>query len=110
MTYAKRYEEVRRAAREEVCYRCLIQGATSPSTPGLIVNISPLGCMIRCSAEPAFGTIVHFELPQVGTVQGRVMWAIGARMGVEFDTQMPLEPYLAMLGDMSHPGDEMGIY
>ncbi len=110
MSKALRPEEGRRATREEVCYRCEVSVPHRAPVAGLIVNISPFGCMLRCTESIACGATVAFELPRLGRWQGLVIWSVGGRLGVEFDRDIALEPYLAILGDLRRPGDEMGIY
>lgn len=103
-------KEGRRAPREEVCYRCEIGGPALPAMKGLIVNISSHGCMIRCAKDAQTGLRVSFRLPVIGACEGLIVWAIGGRIGVEFDHAIATEPYLAMIGAMSRSGDEMGLY
>ncbi len=110
MPLAKRQREMRRFSREEVCFRCEIAGPQFEAAAALLVNISPLGCMIRCSREVAPGTRVGFVLPLAGRIEARIVWAIGGRMGLEFDEEIDAEPYLGMLDKLRRPGDEMGIY
>jgi hypothetical protein len=110
MSLAYRPQDKRRFSREEVCFRCEIAGQDFGPVSGLIVNISPLGCMLRCSAPVQRGISVHFTLPVAGRIDGRIVWAVGGRMGLEFDEEIDAPPYLAMLDQLRRPGDEMGIY
>jgi len=110
MPFSSNPKEGRRAPREEVCYRCQISAPALPATAALIVNISPYGCMVRCSKDVQTGTRVSFKLPVIGPCEGLIVWAIGGRLGLEYDSPIPLQPYLAMLGEMSRSGDEMGLY
>lgn len=103
-------KEGRRAPREEVCYRCQIGGQTLSPTTALIVNISPYGCMIRCNKDVQSGTALRFTLPVIGACEGQIVWAIGGRLGFEFKSPLPLDPYLAMLAEISRSGDELGLY
>jgi len=110
MPLAHRPKDMRRFSREEVCFRCEITGPDFGSAFGLIVNVSPLGCMIRCSQDAKPDTAVSFALPIAGRIQARIVWAIGGRMGLEFDEEIDAAPYLAMLEQLRRPGDEMGSY
>ncbi len=110
MPLAHRPKDMRRFAREEVCFRCEFTGPDFGPVNALIVNISPLGCMLRCSKPVTTGMPVSFVLPAAGRIQARIVWAIGGRMGLEFDEEIYAAPYLAMLDQLHRPGDEMGIY
>lgn len=110
MSLAQNPREMRRVSREEVCYRCEIAGPDFGPASALIVNISPLGCMIRCSKEVRPDMVVSFILPIAGRCEARIVWAIGGRIGLEFSRPIDVDPYLAMLDHLRRPGDEMGIY
>jgi hypothetical protein len=110
MTQARIPSDARRAVRHEVCYRCEMSGIDFPAASGLIVNLSAQGCMIRCSQDAPCGTALRFALPILGQWQGTVVWAIGGRIGVEFDQHIPLQSYLPVLDQMMRPNDEMGVY
>jgi hypothetical protein len=110
MSVAHRPREMRRFSREEVCCRIEIHGPDFGPVNALIVNISPLGCMLRCSLPVQSGTRIHFNLPLAGRIEATIVWAIGGRMGLEFSEEVDAPPYLAMLDQLKRPGDEMGIY
>jgi len=101
---------MRRAARHDVCYRCEIAGVQAEPIHALLVNISPLGCMMRCSRAEATDRTVHFTLPVAGRREARIVWAMGGRIGVEFLQPIDAGIYPAMLEQLDRPGDEMGIY
>ena len=110
MSIARRPKDMRRFQREEVCFRIEIAGPDQEPANALIVNISPLGCLLRCSKPMTADTTLHFVLPAAGRVEARVVWAIGGRIGLEFSEEIDAKPYLAMLDQLHRPGDEMGIY
>jgi hypothetical protein len=110
MSIAKRPKDMRRFQREEVCFRIEINSPDQLPANALIVNISPLGCLLRCSKPTMADTTLHFILPTAGRVEARVVWAIGGRIGLEFSEEIDAGPYLAMLDQLHRPGDEMGIY
>jgi hypothetical protein len=110
MSAAHNPKELRRAHRESVCYRCEVETVDGQSVLGLIVNISPYGCMIRTGRELGIGSPLNFALPITGRQTARVVWSMGGRTGLEFDRPIDLDPFLAMLADLTRPGDEMGIY
>ncbi len=110
MSIAPRTKDKRRFSREDVCFRCEIAGPDFEPAHALIVNISPMGCMIRCSREAEPDPFVSFTLPHAGRIEGRIVWAIGGRMGVEFAEEIEAGAYLPMLPHLHRPGDEMGTY
>jgi hypothetical protein len=110
MSIAKRPKDMRRFQREEVCFRIEIAGPAQAPANALIVNISPLGCLLRCSQPTQPDAELHFTLPTAGRIQARVIWAIGGRIGLEFSEEIDATPYLAMLDQLNRPGDEMGSY
>ncbi|MBO9576205.1 MAG: PilZ domain-containing protein [Sphingobium sp.] len=103
-------KEMRRAVRQDVCYRCEMAVDSVNQISALMVNISPLGCLMRCSKDIPQGTILSFALPLVGRCEARVVWAMGGRIGMEFTKTIESHPYLAMLEHLNRPSDEMGIY
>jgi len=110
MPLAHKPKDMRRFHREEVCFRVEISGPTLELASALIVNISPLGCLLRCSQPLEPGAELHFDLPLAGHIVARVVWVMGARVGLEFHEEIDAAPYLAMLPKLHRPGDEMGIY
>ena len=110
MSVAYRQKDLRRFSREEVCFRVELAGPDFEPASGLIVNISPLGCMVRCSQPVEQGASLRFSLPMAGRIEARVVWVMGGRMGLEFSEEIDAKPYLAMLDHLRRPGDEMGIY
>jgi hypothetical protein len=110
MPIAHKPKDQRRFQREEVCFRIEIAGPDLESSSALIVNISPLGCLLRCSQPLVPGAELRFDLPLAGRIEARVVWVLGARIGLEFHEEVDAKPYLAMLPQLHRPGDEMGIY
>ena len=110
MSLAQKPQEMRRAERHAVCYRCEIAGAGPGLVSGLMVDISALGCMLRSSFAFEQGSMVTFILPVAGRCEARVVWSIGGRVGMEFTRPFEPAPFLAMLDQLVRPGDEMGIY
>jgi len=110
MSLAHRLKEMRRFSREDVCFRCELAGPDFEPANGLIVNISPMGCMIRCTRDVELGTFVSFVLPVAGRIEARIVWSIGGRMGLEFAEEISAAAYLPMLPMLHRPSDEMGIY
>jgi hypothetical protein len=110
MSLAPRPQEMRRAERHEVCYRCEIADAGPKRVSALMVDISALGCMMRSSHPFAQGAVLSFPLPRYGKCEARVVWAIGGRVGLEFIKPIDAAPFLAMLTHLVRPGDELDIY
>lgn len=110
MSLAHKPKDMRRFHREDVCFRVEIAGPDQPPASALIVNISPLGCLLRCSQPVKPDAALHFRLPQAGHIEARVVWAMGGRIGLEFREEIDAAPYLSMLDQLHRPGDEMGIY
>ncbi len=84
-------------AREVVEIPSQIWGATLAPTPAMIINISPHGCMVRCDEMVPMGEHLTLDFPLLGALRGLVIWSLGARMGVEFETPISLEAYLNLL-------------
>jgi hypothetical protein len=110
MSLAPRPKEMRRVERQAVCYRCEINGIGAGTVSGLLVDISPLGCLIRCSREVVQGTVVSFDLPIAGQIKATIIWSMGGRIGMEFTEPVDLAPYFDMLSHLQRPSDEMDIY
>lgn len=91
-----KYAEQRRAPRDEVALptRMFTQDHASDV---LLVNISPLGFMVREYGETPKGTIIRLALPRLGQITARVMWSLGGRVGAEFIKPIDSYAYTAML-------------
>lgn len=87
----------RRAPREAIDCPSRFWFAALPPADALIVNVSPHGCMVRSDSSVPIGARVTVDVPGVGDLRGQVIWALGARFGVEFEETIELEPYLGML-------------
>ncbi len=98
--------EGRRAPRDDVDFHCQIRLASGVLYAHL-VNISPLGCMVRCAATAAPDEAVTLRLPILGPTAGRIAWAKLDRMGVEFARAIDPHVYaqlLAQLNPEARPG------
>ena len=90
----------REVGRDEVSYR------TRATAPGgftallHIVNVSAMGFMARCEHELVPGEKLSVSLPRVGTLAAEVKWALGGRIGCQFDKTIDLAPYLELLAEM----------
>ena len=107
MSLARSTADSRRAPRETVDCPTQIEGMRCPRTDALIVNVSPFGCMIRCDRIVPIGSILSVDLPSTGQQHGKVMWSLGARLGIEFHAEIPLDDNLAMLPLMAASPDDM---
>lgn len=109
MSLAYSTAESRRAPRETVDCQTLIRGTRCPPTDALIVNISPHGCMLRCDRVVPIGAKLTVDLPSIGTLRAAVIWSLGSRLGLEFETCISLDHYLAMLPLMKASFDGMRL-
>jgi hypothetical protein len=94
----------REAPRDEVHYRSRGTLADGATLQLLIVNMSARGLMARCEASLTEGDAIRVRLPAVGTVSGKVRWALGGRFGCELDQVIPLADYMLVLATMVAQG------
>ena len=92
-----KYAEQRRAPRDEVALPTRMFTQDQRGSDVLLVNISPLGFMVREYGETPKGTIVRIALPRLGQVSAKVMWSLGGRLGAEFIKPIDSYAYTAML-------------
>jgi len=59
---------------------------------GVLRNISPDGAMVKAEEPLALGAKARLELPSIGCPIGVVRWTQGNRAGLEFESQVELEP------------------
>lgn len=100
MSLAYQPVEGRRSPRDDVDFHCQARLA-SGEVHAHIVNISPLGCMIRCTATTTVDEGVILRLPLLGATAGRVAWAKIDRVGIEFARPIDTEMYARMLAQMN---------
>jgi diguanylate cyclase (GGDEF)-like protein len=62
------------------------------SLKGVLRNISPDGAMIKAEESLALGAKARLELPSIGCPIGVVRWTQGNSAGLEFESQVELEP------------------
>ena len=91
-----KYAEQRRSPRDDVALptRMFTQDSASDV---LLVNISPLGFMVREYGETPKGTIVRLGLPRLGQVSAKVVWSRGGRVGAAFIKPLDRYAYSPML-------------
>lgn len=94
-------KDLRRDQREEVHHRTRGTGPDGRSVTLLLVNISAGGLMARCEAAYRPGDRIDVRLPVVGTAVAEVRWALGGRIGCQFDRTIPLADYLPMLAELT---------
>ena len=87
----------RREDRDEVHHRTRSTHADGRTLQMLVVNISPHGFMARCEAPVTEGDLLRVVLPGVGHVDAHVRWALGGRMGCQFDKPIPLAHYYDLI-------------
>lgn len=97
---AAKYEH-RQEPRDEVYYRArAINLDANCLLPMLVVNLSPGGLMARCEVPLAPGDRFRVVLPAAGTRVAEVRWALGGRIGCQFDQPIPLLDYAHALAAM----------
>lgn len=96
--------DARGAPRDEVMHRTRATLSDSAPVKLVIVNISASGLMARCEAPPMVGDGLRVHLPILGEVAAVVRWALGGRIGCEFDRNIPLAEYYGMLSTMLRAG------
>lgn len=89
--------EARQQPRDEVHYRARGRNAAGERLPLHVVNTSIGGFMARTEGEHERGERIAVLLPVVGELEATIRWALGGRIGCQFD--LPVEPlvYRAML-------------
>lgn len=91
------YSDIRREDRDEVHHRTRATHADGRVLPVLVVNLSPHGFMARCEAPVADGDAIRVMLPGVGQRAAKVRWALGGRIGCQFDQPIALAHYYELL-------------
>jgi hypothetical protein len=94
------YSDPRREGREDVYYRARAFGPDAKQLGFIIVNISPHGLMARCDDPLEMGDRIRVALPHAGTVVAEVRWALGGRMGCQFERAIDLASYYELISAM----------
>lgn len=94
------YAEIRREDRDEVHVRARGVGQAGEPLRLLVVNISSHGLMARCEQPVAQGDRVTITLPIVGRKTGEVRWALGGRIGVQFEQAIGRATYYEILAHL----------
>jgi hypothetical protein len=81
----------RRAPRDEVALPTRMLDAERRAADVLLVNISPLGFMVREYGATPKGAVVRLVLPRLGELEATIVWSLGGRIGAEFTK--PIDPY-----------------
>lgn len=90
-------EQQRRAPRDDVALPTRMLDADRRAADVLLVNISPLGFMVREYCTTQKGALVRLVLPRLGELEARVAWSLGGRIGAEFTKEIDPYAYAAML-------------
>lgn len=101
MSLAYQPVEGRRAPRDDVDYHCQVRIGASGIANAHLVNISPLGCMIRCTATALPDDGITLRLPIIGPAGGRIVWVKLDRIGIEFAGAIDPRPYALMLEQLN---------
>lgn len=94
------FADYRREGRDEVHYRVRAFGPDGKSLNLIIVNISPHGMMARCEANLNVGDALRVDLPVIGVKLGDVRWALGGRIGCQFDGAIDLAGYYELIAKL----------
>jgi hypothetical protein len=87
----------RRAPRDEVALPARMLDADRRAADVLLVNISPLGFMVREYGMTPKGAVVRLVLPRLGECEATVVWSLGGRVGAQFTKKIDPYAYAAML-------------
>ncbi len=91
------FSDIRREDRDEVHYRTRAVHADGRPLQVLVVNLSPHGFMARCEARMADADLIRITLPGVGQLATHVRWALGGRIGCQFERPISLAHYYELL-------------
>ena len=69
------------------------------------INISADGLLMRFESGLEPGDILIFRLPVIGRRAAKVIWSLGGKTGVQFETTIAAEDYLPTLRAMGARGD-----
>lgn len=93
----------RRVDREEVFHRTTVSINGRAPARALVVDLSPLGCMVRCEAPAEPGQPIAVALPGAGQVAASVAWSIMGRIGVAFVKPLTQDSYDSVLNSIRTP-------
>lgn len=86
--------------RDEVQHRARAIGPGAASLALLVVNISEDGLMARCEAVLQPGDVISIDLPDIGRMDAQIRWALGGRIGCQFEQRIAPDAYGTMLTAM----------
>lgn len=89
--------ELRRAARHTVDYSVIAEHRSRSDLSLHIINISAHGFLIDGAPELERGERVIIRLPEVGRIEGYVIWMQGERAGFQFERIIRLDVFFDML-------------
>lgn len=92
--------EERIEPREEVYHRTRATLADRRQPAVLVVNVSPSGLMLRSDASVVVGECVRVWLPGLGETVATVRWALGGRIGCQFEQPISAPRFRALLAAM----------
>ena len=69
------------------------------------INISADGLLMRFEGGLEAGDIVILRLPVIGRMAAKVIWSLGGKTGVQFETSIAAADYLPTLRAMGARGD-----
>ena len=69
------------------------------------VNISADGLLMRFERELEIGDLIVFRMPIIGRTAAKVVWSLGGKTGVQFETSISAEDYLPLIRALGGRGD-----
>jgi hypothetical protein len=89
--------ENRRIGRDEIEFRTVLIDHSGRPTDALLVDISPLGFMVRARHSFAANAVLKLRLPLLEDVPAHTVWSLGGRTGCQFLTELSNVDYARLL-------------
>lgn len=85
--------DLRRDVRVMITYRTTIMPHGAAPTGAVALNLSRFGVLLSCTTPPESGQAILVRLPFAGDVPAEIVWAMGERIGCQFDRPFALDDY-----------------
>jgi hypothetical protein len=79
--------------RDEVYHRARAMRSEGRTLSLTVVNLSSHGLMARCDEALEPGDRITVSLPVIGMIRAEIRWALGGRIGCQFDSAVPSMRY-----------------
>jgi hypothetical protein len=100
---SKPWRNPREVKRDEVDFCVSMRRPREGRADARVVNLSPQGFMVRTDAFFQAGEAVLIDLPVVGEIQAKVIWALGGRVGAQLATPIASDDYEQLLAAAARP-------